>query len=92
MKFVGEPKMKKKLSKFFVLSLLLGATLVGHQAHASTKAVRIGTAICVNKNGRAQYRPDLDAIRSQTARVVVNSWINHGPWAPCLGFGVIIPQ
>lgn len=83
--------MIKKFSKIFLLTLLFSISLLSTQAHANGKAVRIGTAICVDKNGKAQCTPDYGAILSQTGRVIGNGWVNYGPWAPRPGFGVIIP-
>lgn len=84
--------MRKKFPKTLLLILFLSTALLCNQVHASSKVVKIGTATCVDKNGRAKCTPDYSAIAGQTGKVIVNGWINYGPWAPRPPrYGVIIP-
>ncbi|MBM7636949.1 bacteriocin [Streptococcus saliviloxodontae] len=81
--------MKKSILKIFIATSFLGAMFAGCRVHAATSIG--GWANCVNKNGRAVCTPDYNAIRRQTGRVIVNGWVNYGPWQPRPKFGVIIP-
>lgn len=70
--------MQKVILKIVLSCSLLGLSLffVPSRAEAASKPVRIGTAICVNKNGRAVCRPDNGAIINRTRNVIVNGWIS----------------
>ena len=46
---------------------------------------------CTDVNGRAKCSTDQKELWGYTGRVIVNGWVNYGPWAPRTGFGVIIP-
>lgn len=83
--------MQKVILKIVLCCSLLGVFFVTSRVEAASKPVRIGTAVCVDKNGRAVCRPDYGAIINQIGRVVVNGWVNYGPWAPRPGFGIIVP-
>lgn len=83
--------MKKVILKLVLVCSVFGVFLITGRAEAASKTYRIGTSICVDKNGRAVCKPDYNAIINQTGRVIVNGWVNYGPWQPRPGFGVIVP-
>ena len=45
---------------------------------------------CVDVKGRAKCSINPGEFWGYTGSVIVNGWINYGPWAPRPGFGVII--
>lgn len=79
--------MKKIFLQLLIGCALLGVSFLGTSAKAST----VPFANCYNKNGHAVCTPDYGAIISHTGRVIVNGWINYGPWHPRPGFGVMFP-
>lgn len=82
--------MKKRLAKICFLTF----TVIGVVFASSLKAeaASLGYGIyCKDVNGRARCSVDSREVISYTGRVIVNGWVNYGPWYPRPGFGVIIP-
>ena len=46
---------------------------------------------CKDVHGRAKCTTNQKELWGYTGRVIVNGWINYGPWAKRPGIGVIIP-
>lgn len=84
--------MKKLLFKvLFVFSLLLAVLFIGSSKVEAAIKVAPGAYCWNGPNGQAKCRADVGEVVSYTGQVIVNGWVNYGPWAPRPGFGVIIP-
>ncbi|QHF54693.1 MULTISPECIES: ComC/BlpC family leader-containing pheromone/bacteriocin [Streptococcus] len=48
-------------------------------------------AYCKTVNGKTSCSVDYKELWGYTGQVIVNGWINYGPWHARPGIGVIIP-
>ena len=84
--------MKRTLYKaiLFTSLMFIGVIVSSDKVEAEIK-VAPGTYCTNGSHGWAKCSVDYGEVMSYTGQVIVNGWINYGPWQPRPGIGVIIP-
>lgn len=85
--------MKNTLYKVVLFTSLILVGMVVSSNKVEAAAVKVAPAVyCYNGSDvRARCSMDYAEARSYVGRIVVNGWVNYGPWQARPGFGVIIP-
>ncbi|MBF0700320.1 hypothetical protein [Streptococcus danieliae] len=72
-----------------IVSLLVTGLFIGVSDVEATIKVAPGAYCWNDANGHAKCGVNGSEVIAHTTRVVVNGWVNYGPWNPRPGIGVI---